>query len=90
MLEHIPQIGGYVCTPYLHDHHSVELKDTWSHSRNIEQMFFVTATFSYESKPYFTSHANHYLLAKFKDNKKITKEVEKYKQDKLLRIIFCF
>ena len=44
-------------------------------------MYFVTATFSYESKPYFTSHANHYLLAKFKDNKKITKEVEKYKQD---------
>ncbi len=82
MLEPIPQIGGYVCTPYLHDHASIELKDTWTHSRNIENMYFVTATFSNESKPYFTSHANHYLLARFKDNKKITKEVEKHKQNK--------
>ena len=81
-MESIPLIGGYVCTPYLHDHDSIELKDTWAHSRNIENMYFVTATFSYESKPYFTSHANHYLLAKFKDNKKITKEVEKHKQNK--------
>ena len=82
MLESIPQIGGYVCTPYLHDHDSIELKDTWTHSRNIENMYFVTATFSNESKPYFASYANHYLLAKFKDNKKITKEVEKHKQNK--------
>lgn len=81
-MESIPLIGGYVCTPYLHDHDSIELKDTWAHSRNIENMYFVTATFSYESKPYFTSHANHYLLARFKDNKKITKEVEKHKQNK--------
>ncbi len=81
-MESIPQIGGYVCTPYLHDHASIELKDTWAHSRNIENMYFVTATFSNESKPYFTSHANHYLLARFKDNKKITKEVEKHKQNK--------
>ncbi len=80
-MESIPLIGGYVCTPYLHDHDSIELKDTWAHSRNIENMYFVTATFSYESKPYFTSHANHYLLARFKDNKKITKEVEKHKQN---------
>lgn len=82
MSELIPQIGGYVCTPYLHDHSSIELKDTWFHSRNIENMYFVTATFSNESKPYFASYANHYLLAKFKDNKKITKEVEKHKQNK--------
>jgi len=82
VLESIPLIGGYVCTPYLHDHDSIELKDTWAHSRNIENMYFVTATFSNESKPYFTSHANHYLLARFKDNKKITKEVEKHKQNK--------
>jgi hypothetical protein len=82
VLESIPQIGGYVCTPYLHDHASIELKDTWAHSRNIENMYFVTATFSNESKPYFTSPANHYLLARFKDNKKITKEVEKHKQNK--------
>ncbi len=74
--------GGYVCAPYLHNHNSVELKESWSHSRNIEDMFFVTATFSNESKPYFPSSANHYLLAKFKDSKKIEKEMEKFNQEK--------
>ena len=74
--------GGYVCAPYLHNHDSIELKDSWSHSRNIGDMYFVTATFSQESKPYFSSSTNHYLLAKFKDSIKIRKEVEKYKQEK--------
>ncbi len=82
VLENNPVSSGYVCVPYLHDHNSIELKDTWSHSRNIADMYFVTATFSSESKPYFTPSANHYLLAKFKDNKKITKEIEEYKQEK--------
>src|SRR3990172_6970965 len=68
--------AGYVCAPYLHNHNSVELKDSWSHSRNIEDMFFVTATFSSDSKPYFPSSANHYILAKFKDRTKIEKEGE--------------
>ena len=66
----------------MHDHDSIELKETWSHSRNIEDMYFVTATFSYDSKPYFSSSTNHYILARFKDDKKIEKEIEKFKQDK--------
>ena len=74
--------GGYVCAPYLHNHNSVELKETWHHSRNIEDLFFVTATFSNESKPYFPSSANHYLLAKFRDSKKIEKEMERFNQEK--------
>jgi hypothetical protein len=45
-------------------------------------MYFVTATFSEESKPYFSASTNHYLLARFKDNTKIQKEIEKYKQEK--------
>ena len=45
------KIGGYVCAPYLHNHESIELKDLWTNSRNIESMFFVTATFSEDSKP---------------------------------------
>jgi len=73
---------GYVCAPYMHNHDSIELKDIWSHSKNIQYMYFVTATFSNETKPYFTSCANHYILAKFKDNKKILKELKKFKQDK--------
>ncbi|KAG2478755.1 MAG: hypothetical protein NPMRTH1_300011 [Nitrosopumilales archaeon] len=73
---------GYVCAPYMHNHDSIELKDIWSHSKNIHDMYFVTATFSNEAKPYFTSCANHYILAKFKDNKKILKELEKFKLEK--------
>ena len=74
--------NGYVCAPYLHNHDSIELKDSWSHSKNIEDMYFVTATFSSESKPYFTDCANHYILAKFKDNKKTMKDLSKYNFDK--------
>ncbi len=73
---------GYVCAPYMHNHDSIELKDIWSHSKNIHYMYFVTATFSNEAKPYFASCANHYILAKFKDNKKILKELEKFKLEK--------
>ncbi len=75
-------LNGYVCAPYLHNHNSIELKDSWSSSKNIKDMYFVTATFSSESKPYFSSSANHYLLAKFKDNKKMMKELSKYSSDK--------
>ena len=74
--------NGYVCAPYLHDHDSIELKEEWTHSRNIDDMYFVTATFSNETKPYFASCASHYLLAKFKDSKKMLKEFEKYDQEK--------
>ena len=74
--------SGYVCAPYMHNHESIELKEAWSRSKNIESMHFVTATFSYDSKPYFSSSTNHYILARFKDDKKIEKEIEKFKQDK--------
>lgn len=76
-------INGYVCAPYMHTHESIELKDSWSHSKNIEDMYFVTATFSDESKSYFASCANHYILAKFKDNKKILKEFKKHNLEKM-------
>lgn len=74
--------NGYVCAPYLHNHNSVELKESWSRSRNVEDMFFVTATFSSESLPYFPSSANHYLLAKYKNSEKIQKDIEKFQQNK--------
>jgi hypothetical protein len=68
-------LGGYVCAPYLHDHDSIELKDHWVTSKNIESLYFVTATFSEDSKPYFLTSSNHYILAKFKDPEKVTKEI---------------
>lgn len=73
-------MDGYACVPYTHDHKSVEMKDAWQESKNIESMYFVTATFSSDSKPYFPSHANHYLLAKFSDDAKIMRDIEKHPQ----------
>lgn len=78
-----PTCTGYVCAPYLHNHESIDLKDTWGSSKNIDSMFFATATFSNDSKPYFLDSSNHYLLAKFNDEKKMTKEIAKYRQDKI-------
>ena len=73
---------GYVCIPYAHDHKSIEIKDSWQNSKTVENMYFVTATFSHDSKPYFPSRANHYLLGKFTNDTKITEEFGKYSQDK--------
>ena len=74
--------SGYICAPYLHTHESVELKESWINSKNIEKLFFVTGTFSSESKPYFSDSTNHYLLAKFKYSELISKDLTKFNQDK--------
>jgi len=74
--------SGYVCAPYLHNHESIELKEEWTNSKNIEKLYFVTGTFSSESKPYFSDSTNHYILAKFKDSELISKDLEKHNQEK--------
>ena len=74
--------SGYVCAPYLHNRNSLELKESWTKSKNIEKLYFVTGTFSSDSQPYFSTSANHYLLAKFKDNSLIEKELSKHTQEK--------
>jgi len=73
---------GYACVPYMHDHRSIEIKESWQDSKNIENMYFVTATFSEDSKPYFPSHANHYLLVKFANDSKVLKDIEVRPQSK--------
>ena len=80
--------SGYVCAPYLHSHESISLKESWMNSKNIESLFFVTGTFSSESKPYFADATNHYLLARFKDNTKISKDFLQYNQEKTSFEIF--
>jgi len=82
MSEKSQTLGGYVCAPYLHDHDSIELKDNWVSSKNIQSLYFVTATFSEDSKPYFSNSSNHYILAKFKDSEKISKEILSKNTDK--------
>lgn len=74
--------SGYVCAPYLHTPESVALKESWIASKNIEKLFFVTGTFSGESKPYFSDSTNHYLLAKFKDGEKISEDFNEHNQNK--------
>jgi len=75
--------SGYVCAPYLHNHESIELKDLWIKSKNIEKLFFATGTFSSDSKPYFTESTNHYLVAKFRDNHQVGKDLTKHNQEKI-------
>ncbi len=73
---------GYVCAPYLHDENSFQLKDNMQKSAYVDDMYFVTATFSEDGRAYFPSYANTYLLARFKDQKTMMREIEKYKQAK--------
>ena len=71
------KFNGYICSPYLHDHNSIEQKDLWVKSKNIGEMYFVTATFSDNSQPYFSYATNHYILAQFKNHKKIVSDISK-------------
>ena len=70
--------SGYACVPYQHDKFSIDVKDMWSSSRNIKSIYFVTATFSDECKPYFPFSTNHYLLGKFNDEEKFIKDITKF------------
>ena len=74
--------SGYVCAPYLHNRESLQLKEEWEQSENVDELFFVTGTFSNDSLPYFSDSTNYYLLAKFKDSDEISKTLKKYNQDK--------
>jgi hypothetical protein len=72
---------GYVCTP--HDKQSDYIVEQWKKSDNIVDIYFVTATFSDESSPYFPNKANHYLLASFRDMIGILDDIKKHKMDRL-------
>ena len=78
MLKSDPVCHGYVCIPYNHDQFTIDVKDMWSLSRNIESIYFVTATFSAQTKPYFPTSTNHYMLAKFVDDRKIINDAKKF------------
>ena len=82
MTEQPLSYSGYVCAPYLHNHESVKLKDIWMSSSNIEALYFVTGTFSDESKPYFSESSNHYILGKFRDSQFIVDDLISHNQEK--------
>lgn len=74
-------IHGYVCTP--HDKQSDYLIENWKKTDNVIDIYFVTATFSDESVPYFPNKANHYMLASFSDMTGILDDIKKYNMDRL-------
>ncbi len=74
--------GGYVCAPYLHVDSSTKLKQVLETLECINDMYFVTASFSEDGVAYFPSRTNTYLLARFNDYEKTIKEIDKFKQDK--------
>ena len=78
---------GYVCTP--HDKQSEFILERWKKSENIVDIYFVTATFSDESSPYFPNKANHYLLASFRDMISILDDIKNDNMDRL-SLIFSF
>ena len=82
MLNSKPKKSGYVCVPYQHDKFSIDVKEMWTSSRNVKSIYFVTATFSDECKPYFPFSTNHYLLAKFDDEEKLVKDAAKFTNSK--------
>ena len=73
--------GGYVCVPYLQNDSFNTMKNTFERSDFVNEMYFVTATFSEDGRAYFPSRSNTYLLARFKDRSKIMPEVEKCDQE---------
>lgn len=75
--------NGYVCIPYSHTHESVSLKDKWQSSNNISSLYFVTATISSESKPYFNDSSNSYLLAKFQNSDDVLEDIKGISTEKL-------
>jgi hypothetical protein len=78
---------GYLCIP--HDKESGSLLENWKKSDNILDIYFVTATFSQESTPYFPNKANHYILASFTDVTGIVDDIKNYKMDRL-SLMFSF
>jgi predicted transcriptional regulator len=73
--------GGYVCVPYLQNNAFTALKNTFENSDLVDDVYFVTATFSEDGRAYFPSRSNTYLLARFKDRSQIMNEVEKCNQE---------
>ena len=73
--------GGYVCVPYLQNPAFTELKNNFEKSDSVNDMYFVTATFSEDGRSYFPSRSNTYLLVRFKDRSQIMREIEKCDQD---------
>ena len=77
----VGSILGYVCTP--HEKQSDSLINTWRQNNIISDIYFVTATFSDETLPYFPKRANHYIVASFTDMQIILEDMRRQNMDSL-------
>jgi hypothetical protein len=71
----VGSVLGYVCTP--HEKHCDLLIDLWRQNNIISDIYFVTATFSDETLPYFPKRANHYIVASFTDVQIVLEDMRK-------------
>ncbi len=77
----VGSILGYVCTP--HEKQSDSLINLWRQNNIISDIYFVTATFSDETLPYFPKRANHYIVASFTDMQIILEDIGRQNMDSL-------
>lgn len=52
----------------------------WKNSDVVKDLYFATATFAFESKPYFPNNSNHYILVKYAGLDKIVEGTSKYQR----------
>lgn len=77
----IGAVEGYVCVPDGHNRGSDGLQNLWKNSLYIRSMYFVTATFSHETRSYFPNHSNHYLIATYSDEECMRKDLSEHVSD---------
>ena len=75
-------MGGYVCVPDMHDAESIKIKDSWVRSKNVHEMFLVTATFPRDVKQYLNETSNLYMLAKCSNTTNLEKSIAGYGAEK--------
>ena len=63
MSENLIDPCGYVCYP--RDNNAQKLIEYCRNSDVVKDLYFATATFAFESKPYFPNNSNQYILVKY-------------------------
>jgi len=66
---------GYVCYP--RDNNAQNLIEYWRNSDVVKDLYFATATFAFESEPYFPNNSNQYILVKYVGLDKIVRGISK-------------
>ena len=78
MSDHSIASCGYICYP--RDNNAQNLVEYWKNSDVVKDLYFATATFAFESKPYFPNNSNHYILVKYAGLDKIVERISKYQR----------